>query len=701
MASALALSSSRTTLIFLLLSLLVLSNILVGVKPIENRFLASFCSTNSSDYTEGSKFQSNLNRLLYRSLYNNGGNFIYAKASEGEDPDKVHGVFLCRGDVAPKDCQSCIDEATEEILSACALKKQAIVWYDECLIRYSNVSFASTLDYSGGFILYNTRNVSRPKQFMGILGAMFDNLTYQATSVNPNLKYAANSDEFEPIQKLYGMVQCLPNLSAADCRACLNTALSAISTLLSDARVPRGCRVLYASCNLRYELYQFLNPAGREPSTSQGNKDKGNPGGQGPGAPQRSTSQGNEDKGGNTSKTELISIIIGVIALLAVVLAGTSFYHVKRRRRIAKEGDESNQETQLLNMIEETLTEDFSNDDFSSEKQARSKEFPVVKLDLIRAATQNFSEENKLGEGGFGTVYKGKLANGIAIAIKRLSRASGQGLKEFKNEVILIARLQHRNLVRLLGCCLEGNEALLIYEFMPNKNSRENKILDWRQRLHIIKGIARGILYLHEDSRLRIIHRDVKASNVLLDKDMNPKISDFGMAKMFCENQCEANTNRVVGTYGYMSPEYAMEGLFSTKSDVFSFGVLVLEIVSGRKNNGYVSEYGQSLLNFAWKLWCEGKGLELMDPGLSQSCVAADITKCIHIGLLCVQQDPTDRPTMSSAVFMLENDPQTLPQPSQPAFSIGRIVVRSADQPPSNDHLCSVNDVTLSIQSPR
>ncbi|KAF3632957.1 G-type lectin S-receptor-like serine/threonine-protein kinase, partial [Capsicum annuum] len=308
-------------------------------------------------------------------------------------------------------------------------------------------------------------------------------------------------------------------------------------------------------------------------------------------------------------------------------------------------------------MIGETLDE---NDDFGSEKQGSSRELPVVKLDLIRVATQNFSEENKLGEGGFGPVYKGTLTNGIAIAIKRLSRTSGQGLKEFKNEVVLIARLQHRNLVRLLGCCLEGNEALLIYEFMPNKcldfflfDSRENEILDWRQRLHIIKGIAKGILYLHEDSRLRIIHRDLKASNVLLDKDMNPKISDFGMAKIF--------------------------------------GVLILEIVSGRKNNGCVSEYGQSLLNFAWKLWREGHGLELMDPCLSRSCVATEITKCIHLGLLCVQQDPADRPIMSSVVSMPESDPQTLPQPSQPAFSIARIVLRSAE-PPSDDQLCSVNE---------
>ncbi|PHU16551.1 G-type lectin S-receptor-like serine/threonine-protein kinase [Capsicum chinense] len=343
--------------------------------------------------------------------------------------------------------------------------------------------------------------------------------------------------------------------------------------------------------------------------------------------------------------------------------------------------------------------EDFSNEDFRSEKQARSKEFPVVRLDLIRTATENFSEENKLGEGGFGPVYKGTLTNGIAIAIKRLSRTSGQGLKEFKNEVVLIARLQHRNLVRLLGCCLEGNEALLIYEFMPNK-SLDFFLFDWKQRLHIIKGIARGLLYLHENSRLRIIHRDLKASNVLLDKDMNPKISDFGMAKMFSENQCEANTNRVVGTYGYMAPEYAVEGIFSTKSVVFSFGVLILEIVSWRKNSGYVSEHGQSLFTFAWKLWREGHGLLLMDPCLFPSFVATEITKYIHIGLLCLQQDPADRPAMSTVVFMLENDHQTLPQPSQPTFSTGRIILRSSEPQP-NDQLCSVNEVTLSILSPR
>ncbi|KAL3374426.1 hypothetical protein AABB24_006088 [Solanum stoloniferum] len=669
----LCLCSIQTILILLLHSLLV------GVKA--QMQASHYTCSMINNYTEGSIFQSNLNQLLYSPLNNNGNNSIYTKAREGEDPDKVYGLFLCRGDVVPKDCKNCIDVARERIQRECPLKKQAIIWFDECLVRYSNVSFVSMLDASISKILYSVENVSQPEQFMGNLSAIFDNLTAQATTINLNLKYADNSDVINSFDgKLHALVQCLPDLSAVNCVTCLKTAFSGIRNLsLSIAKVPRGVRILLPSCNLRYELYPFLY-ASVPPSTRQGN----------------------EDEGKNTSKTKLISIIIGVIlAILAVVLAGTCFYLVKRRRRIEKGRNEKSREIQLLDMIGETLD---ANDDFGSEKQGRSREFPVVKLDLIRAATQNFSEENKLGEGGFGPVYKGTLANGIAIAIKRLSRTSGQGLKEFKNEVVLIARLQHRNLVRLLGCCLEGNEALLIYEFMPNKSldlflfdSRENEILEWRQRVHIIKGIAKGILYLHEDSRLRIIHRDLKASNILLDKDMNPKISDFGMAKMFSGNQREANTNRVVGTYGYMAPEYAMEGLFSTKSDVFSFGVLLLEIVSGRKNNSYVSEYGQSLLNFAWKLWCEGHGLELMDPCLSQSCVTTEITKCIHLGLLCVQQDPADRPTMSSVAFMLENDTQTLPQPSQPAFSIGR----STTEPRSNDQLCSVNEVTLSILSPR
>ncbi|KAL2327802.1 hypothetical protein Fmac_021229 [Flemingia macrophylla] len=179
----------------------------------------------------------------------------------------------------------------------------------------------------------------------------------------------------------------------------------------------------------------------------------------------------------------------------------------------------------------------------------------TFKLSVLANATENFSTENKLGEGGFGAVYKGILIDGQELAVKKLSKKSGQGLEEFKNEVALIAKLQHRNLVKLLGCCIEGEEKMLIYEYMPNKSldnfvfdETKRKLLDWHKRFNIISGIARGILYLHKDSRLRIIHRDLKTSNILLDTNLNPKISDFGLARSFLEDQVEANTNRVAGT---------------------------------------------------------------------------------------------------------------------------------------------------------
>ncbi|XP_062087499.1 cysteine-rich receptor-like protein kinase 10 isoform X4 [Humulus lupulus] len=333
-------------------------------------------------------------------------------------------------------------------------------------------------------------------------------------------------------------------------------------------------------------------------------------------------------------------------------------------------------------------------------------------LATIEAATNKFSADYKLGEGGFGEVYKGTLPNGQEIAVKRLSKGSGQGTEEFKNEVLVLAKLQHRNLVRLLGFCLEGEETLLVYEFVPNKSldyflfdTKRQEQLTWAIRYKIIGGIARGIMYLHEDSQLRIIHRDLKASNILLDTDINSKISDFGLAKMFDIDQTRGNTNRIVGTYGYMSPEYAMHGQFSLKSDVYSFGVLVLEIISGKKNSSfYETDYAEDLLSYAWKLWKEGNPLKLLDPTLAQSYSENEVVRCINIGLLCVQEDPEDRPTMKTINLMFDSYSITLAVPKQPAFynrTDADIPSMKFDDSRSVGFPVSINEASISELYPR
>ncbi|KAK7264465.1 hypothetical protein RJT34_32074 [Clitoria ternatea] len=281
-------------------------------------------------------------------------------------------------------------------------------------------------------------------------------------------------------------------------------------------------------------------------------------------------------------------------------------------------------------------------------KPAGKEDFdlPTFDLSVLANATENFSSNNKLGQGGFGPVYKGTLVNGEELAVKKLSKKSGQGFEEFKNEVALIAKLQHRNLVKLLGCCIEGEDKMLIYEYMPNKSldyfifdETKRKLLDWPKRFNIISCIARGILYLHQDSRLRIIHRDLKTSNILLDSKLDAKISDFGLARTLLGDQVEANTNRVVGTYGYISPEYAVHGHFSTKSDIFSYGVIVLEIISGKKNRDFWdAEYYHNLLGYAWRLWNEERALELLDEVLGEECTASEVKRCIQTKLVFPQE---------------------------------------------------------------
>nr|CAA55950.1 unnamed protein product [Brassica oleracea var. viridis] len=377
---------------------------------------------------------------------------------------------------------------------------------------------------------------------------------------------------------------------------------------------------------------------------------------------------------------KIISLTVGVTVLLLLIM----FCLWKRKQKRAKANATSivnrqrNQNLPMNGMVLSSKTE------FSEENKIEELELPLIDLETVVKATENFSNCNKLGQGGFGIVYKGRLLDGKEIAVKRLSKTSVQGTDEFMNEVTLIARLQHINLVQIIGCCIEADEKMLIYEYLENLSldsflfgkTRRSK-LNWKERFDITNGVARGLLYLHQDSRFRIIHRDLKVSNILLDKNMIPKISDFGMARMFAREETEASTMKVVGTYGYMSPEYAMHGIFSEKSDVFSFGVIVLEIVTGKRNSGFNNlNYEDHLLNYAWSHWKEGKALEIVDPvtvdSLPSTFQKQEVLKCIQIGLLCVQELAENRPTMSSVVWMLGSEATEIPQPKPPGYCIRR-----------------------------
>ncbi|XP_022136550.1 probable LRR receptor-like serine/threonine-protein kinase At1g53440 [Momordica charantia] len=283
-------------------------------------------------------------------------------------------------------------------------------------------------------------------------------------------------------------------------------------------------------------------------------------------------------------------------------------------------------------------------------------------LRQIRAATNNFDASYKIGEGGFGPVYRGALSDGTSIAVKQLSSKSRQGNREFITEIGMISALQHPNLVKLYGCCIEGNQLLLIYEYLENNclaralfGSEENSLhLDWPVRMKICLGIAKGLAYLHEESRLKIVHRDIKATNVLLDKSLNAKISDFGLAKLDEEENTHIST-RIAGTIGYMAPEYAMRGYLTDKADVYSFGVVALEIVSGKSNTSYrPKEEFVYLLDWAYVLQEEGNLLELVDPSLGSNYSKEEVMRMLQIALLCTNLSPTLRPTMSSVVSMLE-----------------------------------------------
>ncbi|XP_039169877.1 cysteine-rich receptor-like protein kinase 15 [Eucalyptus grandis] len=612
---------------------------------------------NTTLFTPNSTYQSNLNTLLSSlssAATNNTDGFANATAGQNP-PDQAYGLFLCRSDISTATCSDCVATGKRDIRQVCPDQRVSVIWYEKCMLRYSNKSIFSVMEVTPSFTLLNLWNISERARFRQALGKSIRDIAYRASGSASGKKFAEAEMKFTSSQTLYMMAQCTPDLMEWECNRCL---LSAIDILEGK----QGARTLTPSCNVRYELYPFYNvTAVRAPpppplTTSEGPLPPPLP-------PPVTTPEVwqlshicNGTCAGKSNKFTVITIVIvvptgGVMILIFLTCL------LRRRGKVTYEVVKGKSGANELITME-------------------SLQFDLA---TIQAATNDFSHESKLGEGGFGEVFKGGLPNGQPIAVKRLSQSSRQGDDEFKNEVLLVAKLQHRNLVRLLGFCLEGDEKLLAYEFVPNKSLdyflfdlEKRGQLDWPLRYKIVSGIARGMLYLHEDSRLRIIHRDLKCSNILLDSEMNPKISDFGMARIFGVDQTQANTDKIVGTFGYMSPEYAMHGEFSVKSDVYSFGIILLEMICGKRNNYYHQLDGDfpNLFLQAWNQWRKSTPLKVLDSAIMDSNSRDQVLRCLHICLLCIQEDPVIRPTMATIVLMLSSNSITLPSPQHPAFFV-------------------------------
>ncbi|XP_023736331.2 cysteine-rich receptor-like protein kinase 10 isoform X2 [Lactuca sativa] len=592
------------------------------------------------NFTQNSAYEKNLNDALLALAEAPTRNSFFSRSSNSSQDNEsstAYAIAICPGDIQNDTCLGCVRGAPNRLKLECPNQKKATAWYYRtCILSYSNNSFDIGDGDDDDVQSFPARYIPNwdfvVQTLMNLLKQLLDTA---ATDGYNQIFYFASATLPSSRGDFEVTMQCIPTISYNKCEECL---VNATEYLLASYNGSTDGLVYYRySCLIRY-IIDLVNTVDQSPPMPPTNL---------PSVP---------PPGKNRSK-----VIIPVVAVGAVTLAISTFFICLKFRRICSEKGE-----------EEELFEG-SDDD--------TGEIIYFRLNAIQAATRNFSDANKLGEGGFGSVYWGILTDGKKIAVKRLSQNSSQGMKEFKTEVKLIITLQHKNLVKLLGCCMKGKERLLVYEYMSNSSldkylfdPKKAKELDWAKRVNIVNGIAKGLRYLHEDSRLKIIHRDLKASNVLLDDDMNPKISDFGTARIFGSNQIEANTNRVVGTYGYMAPEYAMEGLFSIKSDVYSFGVLLLEIISGKRNSRlFYEEHDQNLLYYAWMLWEEGKGEQLIDENMDDDCPVDEGLKWMRIALLCVEEDPNDRPTMSSVVFMLEGEWKSLSDP-KPPMSFGQFI---------------------------
>ncbi|KAM3706318.1 hypothetical protein ACB098_03G143600 [Castanea mollissima] len=544
----------------------------------------------------------------------------FGLAVSGSDPNTSYGLAQCYVDLSLTDCVLCYAQA-RMVLSQCISFTSGRIYLDGCFMRSDNYSFFQ--EYTGHGDRAICGNTTRKN-------STYEESVRQAVSsavlAAPNQNGSATASKTVPgavNEAVYVLADCWRTLNANSCKACLENASASILECLPWSEG----RALNTGCFMRYSDKDFLN------------KKLGN--------------------GNSKGTTIVIAVSVASSVVLLVVGVAIGFY-IWKHRYIQKKRRGSNDTEKLV----KTLNDSSLN----------------FKYSTLEMATGSFHNANKLGQGGFGTVYKGVLPDGREIAVKRLFFNNRHRAGDFYNEVNIISSVEHKNLVRLLGCSCSGPESLLVYEFLPNKSldrfifdANRGEALNWAKRYEIAVGTAEGLVYLHENSKNRIIHRDIKASNILLDSRLRAKIADFGLARSFKEDQSHIST-AIAGTLGYMAPEYLAHGQLTEKADVYSFGVLLLEIVTGRMNNrSKTSEYTDSLITITWKHFRSGTVEQLYDPNLMlhnhyNVNVKNEILRVLHVGLLCTQEIQSLRPTMSKALQMLTNKDYELPAPTNPPF---------------------------------
>ncbi|KAG2688290.1 hypothetical protein I3760_09G088500 [Carya illinoinensis] len=573
-------------------------------------FLYHSCLDDDRDnYISNSTYKANLNHLLH-SISNTSTEIIsngFYNSSYGQNINEVHAIGLCRGDVQLDVCRGCLYNASYLLPELCSDHKEAIGWYDQCMLRYSNRSILGVIETSPNFTMWDINNVSAnyADQFFEAVRRLLKVLRSQAAARYSLRKFASGNAAVSNFKTIYALVQCTPDLSEQECNDCL---------LGASEGIPRCCdgkeggRIARPSCDVRFEVYPFYNSTTKSPPPAHS-----------PPAPPAHS----PIRKGNYN----FIVVLASITFLGLISSIAGIYIRAKRGRNKNE-----------NEIIGSIPFDFDN---------------------IKVATNNFSEANKLRESEFGNVYKARFSDKV-VTVKRLSTDYGQNRIEFEKEALSLTRIHHPNIIRILGCSVKGNERLLIFDFVPNTSldhylSDPLKLatLDWEMRYKIIRRIAQAVLFLHEELNLCLNH-GLKASNIFLDEEMNPMISDFFLKSLHSLDQIPENTSRIGRTKG--AQDVMHMPLISMKSDVFNFGVLVLEIVCGQKNNCFRNEgNADNLLSCAWKNFTEGTASDIIDPTiLMPDGSTSEIMNCILTALLCAEANEADRPTMASVVTMLD-----------------------------------------------